>query len=152
MYRKLLIAIDPEDENEGQRALEAGVPLLDDEAEVHIVSVFKPGGAGFFPHVAEEAPEEMEAQIRERLELLTHKYLPPRYPCNLHVVAGTTPGEKLVALAGALDADLMLLISRGSGSHWLQRKATVEYVGNNAPCPVLILPAQAGEQSESPKA
>lgn len=147
MYHKLLIAIDPEDEDEARRALESGVPLLEDEAEVHIASVFNPGGVGFFPHVAEEAPEAMEARIREQLELLTRKYLPPRYSCNLHVVAGTRPGEKLVALAEALQTDLILLISRGTASHWLQRKATVEYVTNNAPCPVLVLPAPAESDS-----
>jgi nucleotide-binding universal stress UspA family protein len=74
------------------------------------------------------------------LDLLVHKYLPMNRRANLHVVAGNA-GEKLVGLAGQLSADLMLLVSRGSGGHWPLRKATVEYVAVNAPCRVLVLPS-----------
>lgn len=49
-------------------------------------------------------------------------------------------GETLVDLAGQLCADLLILVSRGSNSHWPLRKATVEYISVNAPCPVLVLP------------
>lgn len=140
MYRKLLIAIDPEDDGEGKRALEAAVDLLDEDGELHLASVYSPGGGGFFPHVAEEAPEEKEAEVREVLDLLVRKYLPLSHTATLHVIAGSA-GEKLVALAGQLCADLMLLVSRGSSGHWPLRRATVEYVSVNAPCRVLVLPS-----------
>ena len=140
MYRKLLIAIDPDDDGEGKRALAAAMDLLDEDGELHLASVYSPGGGGFFPHVTEEAPEEKEARVREVLDLLVRKYLPLNRSANLHVVAGNA-GEKLVGLAGQLCADLLMLVSRGSTGHWPMRRATVEHVSVNAPCPVLVLPS-----------
>lgn len=58
---------------------------------------------------------------------------------SLYVVAGSA-GETLVDLAGQLCADLLILVSRGSNSHWPLRKVTVEYISVNAPCPLLVLP------------
>lgn len=149
MYRKLLIAIDPEDDGEGKRALETALELLEDTGELHLASVFRPDSGGFFPHVTEEAPEEKENQVRERLDLLARKYLPLNRDASLHVVAGNA-GEKLVALAGQLCVDLLVLVSRGSSGHWPLRKATVEYVAVNASCAVLVLPA-IEKQQESPE-
>lgn len=146
MYRKLLIAIDPEDDGEGKRALEAAMDLLAEDGELHLASVYSPGGGGFFPHVTEQSPEQKEAEVGAVLDLLVRKYLPLNRSANLHVLAGNA-GEKLVGLAGQLCADLMLLVSRGSSGHWPLRRATVEYVAVNAPCPVLVLPSL--EKSES---
>lgn len=139
MYQKMLIAIDPKDDGEGKFALEAAMDLLAEEGELHLASVFSPGGGGFFPHVAGEAPERKEAEVRETLDLLVRKYLPLNRDATLHVVAGSA-GERLVGLAGQLGADLILLVSRGA-SRWPLRRATVEYVAVNAPCRVLVLPA-----------
>ncbi|PXX93709.1 universal stress protein [Marinobacter vulgaris] len=140
MYHKLLIAIDPNDDGEGKRALEAAMDLLDEDGELHLASAYSPGSGGFFPHVTEEAPEQKEAEVRGVLDLLVRKYLPLNRSANLHVMAGNA-GEKLVALAGQLCADLVMLVSRGSSGRWHIRRATVEYVSVNAPCPVLVLPS-----------
>lgn len=140
MYRKLLIAIDPEDDGEGKCALEAALDLLTEDGELHLASVYSCGGGGFFPHVTPESPEKKEAEVRDVLDLLARKYLPMNRSATLHVVAGST-GEKLVGIAGQLGADLMLLVSRGSSGHWPLRKATVEYVSVNSPCSVLVLPS-----------
>ena len=140
MYKKLLIAIDPEDDGEGKFALETAMNHLAEDGELHLASVYSPGGGGFFPHVTAEGPEQKEAQVRNTLDLLVHKYLPFNRSVSLHVVAGT-PGETLVGLAGQLGADLMMLVSRGSGGYWPLRRATVEYVSVNAPCSVLVLPS-----------
>lgn len=140
MYRKILLAIDYEDDGEGKRALEEGVRLLGEGSELHLATVYHPGGTGFFPHVTADAPEDREAEVRESLSLLARKYLPMQYSASLHVVAGT-PGEKLVALAANIGADLIILVSKGSGSRWPMRRATVEYVAVNACCATLILPA-----------
>ena len=139
MYQKLLLAIDPEDDGEGKCAIEAAMELLADDGELHLASVYHPGG-GFFPHVTEEAPEQKEAEVHKTLDLLVRKYLPLDHNATLHVVAGNA-GEKLVGLAGQLGADLMILVSRGSSGRWPLRRATVEYVAVNAPCRVLVLPA-----------
>lgn len=140
MYKKLLIAIDPEDDGEGKFALATAMDLLAKDGELHLASVYNPGGGGFFPHVTGEAPEQKEGEVRETLDLLVRKYLPMNRTASLHVVASST-GEKLVALAGQLSADLMILVSRGSSSSWSLKKATVEYVSVNAPCPLLVLPS-----------
>lgn len=140
MYHKLLIAIDPEDDGEGKRALEASLELLNEDGELHLASVYNPDGGGFFPHVEEHSPEEKESEVQNHLDLLARKYLPLNQRAALHVVAGS-PGETLVALAGQLCVDLMILVSRGSSGHWPLRRATVEYVSVNAPCAVLVLPA-----------
>ena len=140
MYRKILLAIDHEDDGDGKRALEEGVRLMGEDSELHLATVFNPGGAGFFPHVTTEAPEDRENEVRESLSLLARKYLPMKHSASLHVVAGT-PGEKLVALAANIGADLIILVSKCAGSRWQLRRATVEYVAVNAPCAILILPA-----------
>ncbi|MFW5825368.1 MAG: universal stress protein [Marinobacter sp.] len=107
---------------------------------MHLVSVYHPDSGGFFPHVAEDAPEEKEAEVRKHLDLFARKYLPLNQEFTLHVIAGQA-GKKLVPLAGQLGADLMVLVSRRGSSHWTLRKATVEYVAVNACCAVLVLPA-----------
>lgn len=150
MYRKLLIAIDPDDDGEGKRALEAAMDLLVEEGELHLASVYKPDSGGFFPHVTEEAPEQKEAEVREVLDLLVRKYLPLNRRASLHVVAGNA-GEKLVGLAGQLCADLLMLVSRGSSGYWPLRRATVEYVSVNSPCPVLVLPSMEKPGAEEKK-
>ena len=147
MYRKILIAIDPDDDGEGKRALEEGVRLLDEGGELHLASVYSPGSAGFFPHVNEDAPAEKEAEVRGTLSLLARKYLPLNQSATLHVVAGSA-GEKLVALAGNTCVDLLLLVSRGATGRWPLRRATVEYVSVNAPCAVLVLPAHVKEPED----
>jgi len=151
MYQKLLLAIDPDDDGEGKRAIEAALDLLGDSGELHMVSVFHPDSGGFFPHVTEDAPEEKEAQVREKLDLLARKYLPLNREATLHVLAGTA-GEKLVALAGQLGVDLLVVVSRGGSSRWTIRKATVEYVAVNANCAVLVLPAIEKAEPEENRA
>ncbi len=141
MFDRLLIAIDPEDDGEGKRALETGLKLLAEGGDMHLVSVFDPGGSTFFPHVNEDAPEQRESEVRGLLDLLARKYLPLNVEAKLHVVGGDT-GEALVALAGTLEADLMVLVSRGASGHWHLRRHTVEHVAVSSPCAVLVLPAQ----------
>ena len=152
MYRKILIAIDPEDDGEGKRALEASADLLDEQGELHLASVYRPDSGGFFPHVTEQSPEEKESEVRRSLDLLARKYLPLNRDAALHVVAGSA-GEKLVALASQLKVDLILLVSRGSSGRWPLRRATVEYVAVNARSPVLVLPPlddSEGKENPSP--
>ncbi|SDK76715.1 universal stress protein [Billgrantia gudaonensis] len=148
MYQKLLVAIDPEDDGEGKCAIAAAMELLAEDGELHLASVYNPGGGGFFPHVTEEAPEQKEAEVRKQLDLFVRKYLPLDRNASLHVVAGSA-GEKLVGLAAQLSADLMILVSRGSSGHWPLRRATVEYVSVNAPCRVLVLPSSERADSQT---
>lgn len=146
MFQTILIAIDPESDKEGPAALAVGLELLDEGGELHLASVYDPGGTAFFPHVPEQAPEEQETAVRDKLDLMARKYLPLNQDATIHVVPGTAD-SKLVALAGTTGADLLILASQGSGGHWPLPRHTVEYVAVNAPCAVLVLPkTQPAEQ------
>lgn len=149
MYQKLLIAIDPEDDGEGKVALQTAMKLLHENGELHLASVYSPGGGGFFPHVPELGPEQKEAEVRETLDLLVRRYLPSNVNVSQHAVPGH-PGETLVALAGQLGTDLILLVSRGSTGRWPLRRATVEYVAVNASCPVMVLPVLVKAPPQAP--
>jgi|SRR5699024_1665958 len=144
MFNKILVAIHPNNDAEGKRALAEGLRLLTEGGNLHLVSVFNPSGAGFFPHVIEEEPEVKEKQILHRLELLGRRYLPLNLEASVHVLSGP-PGEQLVALAAELKADLIILTSRGAGSRWPLRRATVEHIAVCAPCSVLVLQDTADE-------
>ena len=152
MYPKLLVAIDPEDDGEGKYALETALKQLEEDGELHLASVYSPGGgSAFFPHVAEEGPEQKEAEAHQTLDLLVRKYLPLNCNVSLHAVAAGSPGETLVDIAGQLGVDLMILVSRGSSGFWPLRRETVEYVAVNAFCPVLVLPAlEKGRSKDAP--
>lgn len=144
MFHKILLAIDYEDDGEGKRALEEGVRLLSEGGELHLATIYDPGGTGFFPHVPTETAADREAEVREQLSLLARKYLPMQYSAKLHIIAGS-PGEKLVALAANIGADLIILVSKGSAGLWPLRRATKEYVVKNACCATLILPQELEE-------
>lgn len=144
MFHKILLAIDYEDDGEGKRALEEGVRLLSEGGELHLATIYDPGGTGFFPHVSTETAADREAEVREQLSLLARKYLPMQYSAKLHIIAGS-PGEKLVALAANIGADLIILVSKGSAGLWPLRRATKEYVVKNACCATLILPQELEE-------
>lgn len=148
MYSKIVLAIDSDDDGEGKRAIAEGVRLLSKDGELHLATIFNPEGAGFFPHVTETTPESLEAQARGRLDLLARKYLPINQPAHLHVMAGP-PAEKLIALAADIDAELMILVSRGETERWRLRRPTVKYIATNATCAVLILPAESESTTET---
>ena len=139
MYHKILLAIDARDDNESKRTLEEGVRLIAEGGELYLATVFSPGSSGFFPHVSEDTPENREKVVRDKLNLLARKYLPMAQAAHLHVMCGKA-GEKLVALAANIEAELMIMVSRGETSLWPLRKATLEYILVNSPCPMLVLP------------
>jgi len=146
MFHRILLAIDTEDDDEAKHTLAEGVRLLAEGGELHLASVFSPGGAGFFPHVSDDTPQDREKVVRDKLNLLARKYLPMNQAAHLHVMCGT-PSEKLVALAAQAEVDLLLLVSRGPGGLWPLCRATVEYVTVNAPCAVLVMPVVAVAES-----
>ncbi|MBN2701308.1 MAG: universal stress protein [Methylohalobius sp. ZOD2] len=148
MYHKILIAIAPDQGPEAKAAIETGLNQLEEDGELHLATVVSPEGTAFFPHVPEQSPEELEAEARDGLDLLVRKYLPLNRNAQLHVAHGEA-GQALVALAGSLDADLLILASQGSSpGRWTLRRNTAEYVTVNAPCPVLVLADSESRDSE----
>ena len=120
--------------------------LLAQDGNLHLTTVVNPGGAGFFPHVVEQEPQAKEQEALENLNLLARRYLPLDTEVSLHVLSGA-PGKQLIALAAQLEADLLVLTSRGESSRWPLRRATIEHAAVCAPCSVLVL--QENENGES---
>lgn len=65
---------------------------------------------------------------------------------DLRVVAGP-PGRVLVDTAGDLDADLIVLATRGDGTVARLLGTVNQFVLRNAPCPVLVVPETRTAQS-----
>ena len=83
--------------------------------------------------------EHADKMAREMLETTARTCLPADLPRELHVLAGD-PSEKLVELAGAISADLIVMSTHGTSSiaHLLLGNIA-EQVSKEAPCPVLLV-------------
>ena len=75
---------------------------------------------------------------RELLEATARTCLPADLPRELHVVAGD-PSDKLVELAGAISADLIVMSTHGTSIAHLLLGNIAERVSKEAPCPVLLV-------------
>ncbi len=108
-------------------------------ATVHLVHVHPPDealapGAG---HLLLQSAEAIE-RLNEELAGIHRKRVEPFCPENCHIRAGR-PYQEIIALAREMDADLIVLSTRGhSGLKHLLLGSTAERVVRNAPCPVLI--------------
>lgn len=83
--------------------------------------------------------EHADQKAREMLEETARGCLPPDAARQLHVLAGD-PAEKLVELATAIRADLIVMSTHGTGSiaHLLLGDIA-DQVARHAPCPVLLV-------------
>jgi nucleotide-binding universal stress UspA family protein len=73
------------------------------------------------------------------LEATARRCVPDALPFELHVLSGV-PSEKLVELAQAIGADLIVMSTHGTSSiaHLLLGDIA-EKVARHAPCPVLLV-------------
>ena len=77
-------------------------------------------------------------RLNEELTGIHRKHVPTFCPENCHIRSGR-PYEQIVRLAREIDADLIVLSTRGhSGLKHLLLGSTAERVVRNAPCPVLV--------------
>jgi nucleotide-binding universal stress UspA family protein len=108
-------------------------------AAIHLVHVYPPDeasapGGG---HLLLQSAEAIE-RLNEELTGIHQKHVPTFRPENCHVRGGR-PYEEVVRLAREIDADLIVLATRGySGLKHLLLGSTAERVVRNAPCPVLV--------------
>jgi len=108
-------------------------------ASIHLVHVYPPdeasaAGAG---HLLFESAEAIE-RLNEELTGIHRKHAPTFRPENCHIRSGR-PYEETVRVAREIDADLIVLSTRGhSGLKHLLLGSTAERVVRNAPCPVLV--------------
>ena len=108
-------------------------------AAIHLVHVYPPDeasapGAG---HLLFRSAEAIE-RLNEELTGIHSKHAPTFRPENCHIRGGR-PYQQIVNLAREIDADLIVLSTRGhSGLKHLLLGSTAERVVRNAPCPVLV--------------
>ncbi len=108
-------------------------------AAIHLVHVYPPDeasapGAG---HLLFRSAEAIE-RLNEELTGIHSKHAPTSRPQNCHIRGGR-PYQEIVQLARQIDADLIVLSTRGhSGLKHLLLGSTAERVVRNAPCPVLV--------------
>ena len=108
-------------------------------AAIHLVHVYPPdeassAGAG---HLLFETAETIE-RLNEELTGIHRKHVPTFRPENCHIRGGR-PYQEIVRVAREIDADLIVLSTRGhSGLKHLLLGSTAERVVRNAPCPVLV--------------
>jgi nucleotide-binding universal stress UspA family protein len=108
-------------------------------AAIHLVHVYPPDeasapGAG---HLLFETAETIE-RVNEEMTGIHRKHVPAFRPENCHIRGGR-PYQEIVQLASEIDADLIVLSTRGhSGLKHLLLGSTAERVVRSAPCPVLV--------------
>jgi nucleotide-binding universal stress UspA family protein len=137
--RTILVALDFS--AAAMRALASAVWLTQQfRAAVHLIHVhaldegFLAPGAGHLLLQSAEAIEHLNAQLTG----VHHKFVPTFYPENCHVRTGR-PYEEIINLAREIDADLIVLSTRGqSGLKRLLLGSTAERVVRGAPCAVLV--------------
>jgi nucleotide-binding universal stress UspA family protein len=109
-------------------------------AAIHLVHVYPPDEASSVPgggHLLFETAETIE-RLNEELTGIHRKHLPTFRPENCHIRGGR-PYQEIVLLAREIDADLIVLATRGySGLKHLLLGSTAERVVRNAPCPVFV--------------
>ena len=118
-----------------RQALRYAVPLAQKfSAKVHLVHVLPPGRKAD----RMDLPRRQEMAWR-RLVAMAARLLPPRLQTGNLVLTGE-PARQILAAAAKLDADLIVLTTKGQGG--LKRMllgSTAEYVMRNASCPVVSI-------------
>jgi nucleotide-binding universal stress UspA family protein len=109
-------------------------------AAIHLVHVYRSDEASSVPgagHLLFESAEAIE-RLNEELTGVHRKHVPTFRPDSCLIRRGR-PYEEIVRLAREIDADLIVLATRGhSGLKHLLLGSTAERVVRNASCPVLI--------------
>jgi nucleotide-binding universal stress UspA family protein len=109
-------------------------------AAIHLVHVYPPDEASSVPGAAHLLLQSAGAieRLNEELTGLHRKHVPAFCPENCHIRGGR-PYEEIVHVAREIDADLIVLSTRGhSGLKHLLLGSTAERVVRNTPCPVLV--------------
>jgi len=109
-------------------------------AAIHLVHVYPPDEASSVPgagHLLFQSAEAIE-RLNEELTGIHRKHVPTFRPENCHIHGGR-PYEEIVGVAHEIDADLIVLSTRGhSGLKHLLLGSTAERIVRSATCPVLV--------------
>lgn len=122
-------------------------------AGIHLVHVYPPDEASSAPgagHLLLQSAEAIE-RLNEELSGIHRKHVPTFRPENCFVRRGR-PYEEIVRLAREIDANLIVLATRGhSGLKHLLLGSTAERVVRSAPCPVLVARKRKQKSKAAPK-
>jgi nucleotide-binding universal stress UspA family protein len=135
-YPRILHLLVPLDfSGMSRQALRYAVPIAQKfSARIHLVHVLVPGRKR-----TEAEQDRLKAEALRRLDDMAEQILPPRLQTKNLVLTGDPAREILVA-ASRLDADLIVLTTKGESS--LRRRllgSTAEYVMRHAECPVMSI-------------
>lgn len=122
-------------------ALKYTIPLAEEfKAAIHLVHVQPSDDFTAIPNAGNLMLNcaDAIALMQDRLAEVQEKHEVKFWPDNCHVTSGR-PYEEICKLAGDLDADLIVMPTRGySGLKHIALGSTAERVVRHAPCPVLI--------------
>lgn len=105
---------------------------------VHVIAVY-PGDAMIGAPFAGEYQEKVDAAAKERMANLLHDTKEKFPDCSGHTMNGD-PAEKIVEIALAEDADLIITSTHGAkGLEKILLGSVAERVLKRAHCPVLIM-------------
>ena len=123
-------------------------------ATIHLLHVYPPDEAASMPDAAHLLLQSAEAteRLNEELASIHRKRVEALCPENCHIRGGR-PHQEIIRLARELDADLIVLSTRGhSGLKHLLLGSTAERVVRGAPCPVLVARKRKRRSKASPEA
>lgn len=133
------------------QALDYAVALAKQfRASIHLVHVHPPDEPASGPGASHLLLQSAEAikRLNEELAGIHRKRVEPFCPENCHIRGGR-PYQEIIGLAREIDADLIVLSTRGhSGLKHLLLGSTAERVVRSAPCPVLV--ARKRKQKSKP--
>ena len=137
------------------QALDHAVSLAKQfRATIHLLHVHPPDEAASVPgaaHVLLQSAEAIE-RLNEELTGIHRKRVESFCPENCHIRGGR-PYQEIIRLARELDANLIVLSTRGySGLKHLLLGSTTEQVVRSAPCPVLVARKRKRRSKASPEA
>lgn len=140
-YKRILLPIDFT-EHCDRAAMHAAWLARRSEGTLHLAHVVEnPLDPIYTPDEVQHwvVVEHANKKAREMLEDAARTCLPPDAARQLHVLGGD-PSEKLVELAAAIRADLIVMSTHGTSSiaHLLLGDIA-EKVARHAPCPVLLV-------------
>lgn len=139
MFNRILVAVDPTHAEEGPRALATAAAQLAGDGELRLLTVISGEDTAFFPAFPDLSFDENEAQARQLLEKLATQHLPPDCRHESAVLHGVTT-DVILDDARSWGADLLVLVAHGETGNWSLRRDTVQQLGAQPPCALLILP------------
>ncbi|WP_101845914.1 universal stress protein [Halobacillus sp. Marseille-P3879] len=143
MKEKILVAYDGSELSKKAIQEALSKESVNNEAEVHVISVIKPTGPFTNAKMSESIGTELADQLKKDLEKIKEEFKTVHHPIVTEALVGkgeNNPGIKICEYANKNDIDLIIIGNRGLGN---VKKFFLGSVSNNvvqhAKCPVLVI-------------